>query len=120
MNEAQLKEVAHLGAAFTLIDETKAAASRSLRWLILLTLNAARPIGAYEELVLATSQAMYPDVTALEVRRELEYLADRELVDLHKGPAGRWFSDLTRLGVDLAEYTVDCDPGIARPAKYWS
>lgn len=91
----------------------------SMRWNILLTLNNARPIGAYEELVLATLQAIYPDATALEVRRELDYLTDRKLVDLRKEPAGRWFCDLTRYGVDLAEYTVECSPGIARPEKYW-
>ena len=33
--------------------------------------------------------------------------------------AGRWFADLTRFGTDVAEYTIDCDPGIARPQKYW-
>lgn len=91
----------------------------SMRWNILLTLNNARPIGAYEELVLATIQAIYPDATALEVRRELDYLADRKLVELRKEPSGRWFCDLTRYGVDVAEYTVDCAPGIARPEKYW-
>lgn len=101
-----------------MIDQTKVR-RESMRWLILLTLNNARPIGAYEELVLATVQAMYPDATALEVRRELDYLADRELVDLRKEPSGRWFADLTRYGVDVTEYTVDCDPGIARPPKYW-
>ena len=92
----------------------------SIRWTILLTLNNARPVGAYEELVLATIQAVFPDATALEVRRELDYLADRSLVDITKEPGGRWFGDLTRYGVDIAEYTVDCQPGIARPAKYWS
>lgn len=91
----------------------------SMRWLIILTLNNARPIGAYEELVLSTVQAMYPDATALEVRRELDYLHDRELAEVAKEPSGRWFAELTRIGVDVAEYTVDCDPGIARPAKYW-
>lgn len=91
----------------------------SMRWNILLTLNNARPLGAYEELVLATIQSIYPDATALEVRRELDYLADRKLADLRKEPSGRWFCDLTRYGVDLAEYTVDCSPGIARPEKYW-
>jgi hypothetical protein len=90
-----------------------------MRWLIILTLHNANPIGAYEELVLATVQAMYPDSTALEVRRALDYLSDRELVKLAKEPSGRWFGDLTRIGTDLAEYTVECDPGIARPAKYW-
>ena len=38
--------------------------------------------------------------------------------DLEKSAA--WFADLTRYGVDVAEYTVDCQPGVARPAKYWA
>lgn len=91
----------------------------SMRWNILLTLNNARPVGAYEELVLATIQGIYPDATALELRRELDYLADRVLVELKKEPSGRWFADVTRYGVDIVEYTVDCQPGIARPVKYW-
>lgn len=91
-----------------------------LRWLILLTLNNARPIGAFEEVVLAIAQSVYPDATALEVRRELDYLNDRVLVTIDKQPSGRWHADLTRHGVDIAEYTVDCQPGIARPVKYWA
>jgi len=91
----------------------------SLRWNILLTLNHARPSGVYEELLLATMQTIYPDATALELRRELDYLADRSLVALRKEPDGRWFGHITRMGVDIAEYTVDCEPGISRPAKYW-
>lgn len=102
-----------------MIDNQKVR-RESMRWLILLTLNNARPIGAYEELVLATVQAMYPDATALEVRRELDYLFDRKLVDLRKEPSGRWFADLSRYGTDVAEYTVECDAGIARPPKYWA
>lgn len=90
-----------------------------IRWQILLTLNNARPLGAYEELVLSVIRATYPDATALELRRELDYLADRALAVLRKEPSGRWFADLTRDGIDVAEYTVDCDPGIARPVKYW-
>lgn len=90
-----------------------------IRWQILLTLNNARPLGAYEELVLSVIRSTYPDATPLELRRELDYLADRKLVELRKEPSGRWFADLTRYGTDVAEYTVDCDPGIARPAKYW-
>lgn len=101
-----------------MIDQAKVR-RESMRWLILLTLNNARPIGAYEELVLVTLQAMYPDATDVEVRRELDYLSDRDLVGIKKEPSGRWFADLTRYGVDVAEYTVECDPGIARPAKYW-
>lgn len=91
----------------------------ALRWLILLTLNNARPIGAYEGPILAVAQSEYPDATAHELRRELDYLADRELVAVRKEPSGRWFAELSRAGVDVAEYTVDVEPGIARPAKYW-
>lgn len=102
-----------------MVDQAKVR-RESMRWNILLTLNNARPIGAYEELVLSTIQAIYPDATALELRRELDYLADRSLVELKKEPGGRWFADATRDGVDIAEYTVDCQPGIARPVKYWA
>lgn len=92
----------------------------ALRWLILLTLNNARPIGAFEGLVLSVAQSEYPDATALELRRELDYLEGRELVKLDKQPTGRWHADLTRYGVDVAEYTIDCEPGISRPTKYWA
>ncbi len=91
----------------------------ALRWLILLTLNNARPIGAFEYLILTVAQSEYPDASALELRRELDYLDERELVKVDKQPNGKWFAELTRHGVDVAEYTVSCDPGIARPAKYW-
>ena len=102
-----------------MVDQSKVR-RESMRWNILLTLNNARPIGAYEELVLSTIQAIYPDATALELRRELDYLAGRSLVELKKEPSGLWFADVTRYGVDIAEYTVDCQPGIARPVKYWA
>lgn len=91
----------------------------SLRWLIILTLNNARPVGAYEGPILTVAQSEYPDATAIELRRELDYLSGRRLVCLLKEPSGRWFAELTRHGTDIAEYTVDCEPGIARPQKYW-
>jgi len=100
------------------VDPQKARREH-MRWILILVLNNARPVGCYEEVALATLQGVYPDATQLEVRRELDYLADRELVTLTKLPEGRWFAELNRHGVDLAEYTVDCEPGIARPAKYW-
>jgi hypothetical protein len=90
-----------------------------IRWIVLLALNHARPYGCYESVVLATIQGVYPDGTALELRRELDYLADRRLVELRKEPSGSWWADVTRHGTDIVEYTTDCQPGIARPAKYW-
>lgn len=91
----------------------------TMRWNILLTLSNARPQEVYEGLVLATMQGIFLDASALEVRRELDYLADRELIDLRKEPSGHWFGKLIRNGVDVVEYTVACDPGIGRPVKYW-
>jgi hypothetical protein len=95
------------------------ARREGLRWIILLTLNNARPVGAYENLVLTVVQSEYPDASQLELRRALDYLSDRDLVELRKEPSGKWFADLTRYGTDIAEYTIECEPGIARPEKYW-
>lgn len=101
------------------VDQKKVR-RESMRWNLINTLDKSRPHTSSEQFLLDVMRAIYPDVTALEVRRELDYLADRELVDLQKQPSGTWFADLTRYGVDIAEYTIDCEPGIARPAKYWA
>jgi hypothetical protein len=88
------------------------------RWVILLGLYNARPYGAWEEVLVSILQGMWADATKHEVRLVLEYLADRNLVDLEKHPHGRWKADLNRYGTDVVEYTVPCEPGIARPEKY--
>lgn len=88
-----------------------------MRWVLLLALNNGRPIGAWEEVLLSIIQGLYADATRLGVRREIDYLGDRGLVQVKKHPDGRWFCELSRNGVDVVEYTVDVDPGIARPPK---
>lgn len=92
----------------------------SMRWNLINTMDKARPHTSNEQFLLDVMRAIYPDATALEVRRELDYLADRDLVKLNKTPSGTWFADLMRYGVDIAEYTIACEPGIGRPEKYWS
>ncbi|MBN3250546.1 hypothetical protein AB6D34_04880 [Pectobacterium brasiliense] len=96
------------------------ARREGLRWSLLVALNKTRPYTASETLLLDIALAIYLDTTPLELRRELDYLSDRKMVELTKRPSGDWFADLTRLGVDIVEYTVECGPGIARPEKYWS
>ena len=91
----------------------------NIRWQILLTLNNARPIGAHEQIVLSVIRSEYPDATQDEVRRNLDYLSERVLVKVEHKPDGRWFCGLARYGVDVVEYTVDVEPGIARPEKYF-
>ena len=53
-------------------------------------------------------------------RQPVALLADRKLLTLDKQPSGTWYADLTHYGVDIAEYTSECFPGIARPEKYWN
>lgn len=91
----------------------------TVRWNILLTLCNAQPIGAFESLVLSVIRAEYPDASQDEIRRELDYLAERDLIKVEHKPDGRWFCKLKRYGVDVVEYTVDVEPGIARPEKYF-
>jgi hypothetical protein len=95
------------------------ARREGMRWHLINTLNKARPYTSSEVFLLDVMRGIYPDVTALELRQQLEYLQDRRLLDLTKQPSGMWFADLNRLGVDIAEYTIDCQAGIARPEKYW-
>lgn len=95
------------------------ARREGMRWHLINTLNKARPYTSSEVFLLDVMRGIYPDVTALELRQQLEYLQDRKLIDLTKQPSGMWFADLNRLGVDIAEYTIDCQAGIARPEKYW-
>lgn len=90
-----------------------------LRWLILETLNSARPIGANEGLILNVVNEVQGGVTHLEMRRELGYLVERKLVEVTGKQSAVWHAELTRDGVDVVEYTVGCDAGIARPRKYW-
>ena len=90
-----------------------------MRWQILNCLNKARPYTTSEVFIVDLLRALYPDVTPHEARREMEYLADRRLVELNKTPHGAWYADITREGVDVAEYTVELSAGIARPLKLW-
>ena len=100
--------------------DTQKIRRESLRWYLLLALNNARPSELVENIILSTMQSIFPDATTMEIRRELDYLEGRKMVSIRKTPDGIWWGDLTRLGVDLVEYTVSCEPGIARPEKYWS
>jgi hypothetical protein len=88
------------------------------RWLILQCLNCARPVGASEALLLS-AMGDTAQITPRELRRELDYLEERELLEISGRESPQWTAKLTRIGVDLVEYTIPCEPGIARPQKYW-
>ena len=91
------------------------ARREAMRWHLLSAINVSRPVGIYTEALLPIIQSVYLDATHQEVRRELDYLEERELCKIHRDPLDRWFVDLTRCGIDYVEYTIDAQPGIARP-----
>jgi hypothetical protein len=86
-----------------------------IRWFLLVTLNVARPAGCHTHMLLNVIHVTYPDATHQEVRRELDYLEERQLVKIDCDPMDQWFAELTRTGMDVVDYTIDCQPGIARP-----
>ena len=101
-------------------EQFSAARRAGMRWLILLILNNARPTSYSLRPVCAVVQGQYPDVSRQELCAQLDYLEKRGLVQIARRPDGDWSCSLTRYGIDVAEYTVDCDPGIARPSKsFW-
>lgn len=87
-----------------------------MRWLLLMTMNIARPSEVTLPMLRGVLAGVYADTTEMEIRRELDYLAERKLVSVQTDPLGQVRAKLERYGIDIAEYTVDCAPGIARPS----
>ena len=101
------------------MTDMEKARRETLRWQIMQSLDTARPLGASETVLLAAIKDATPGLTMLELRRELAYLEDRKLLTIDSKARPVWHCALTRYGVDVVEYTVECEPGIARPEKYW-
>jgi hypothetical protein len=95
------------------------ARREQIRWLVMVAVNAGRPEPVAEPLILSAIQGVPVQCTALELRRELDYLEDRKLLLLDRHEGAPWTAELTRHGVDFIEYTIAAEPGIARPKKYW-
>ena len=91
----------------------------TIRWVALDAIYHGRPYAVAEPLILSAIQGVPVQCTALELRRELDYLAERGLATLNRLEGAPWTAELTRAGVDVVEYTIAVEPGIARPKKYW-
>lgn len=87
-----------------------------IRWRILKVLDSGRPAPVPESLALRVMGDVKLGVTPSELRREIDYLEARQLVEVTKND--EWLCELTRVGIDVVEYTVPCDPGIARPEQH--
>lgn len=101
------------------VDEVDMEKARreNTRWRILIILNSGRPIGASEGLIFQILDELNLLRTPQDIRRELDYLRDKDLVELEQGNV--WQAKLTAQGIDVVEYTLACPPGIARPKKWW-
>ena len=86
-----------------------------IRWHLLQAINLSRPVGIYTEPLLVIVRSVYPDATHQEVRLNLDYLEEREMVRITKDAMDRWVVDLTRTGIDFVEYNIDAQPGVSRP-----
>jgi hypothetical protein len=89
------------------------------RWRILRILDAGRPIGVSESIILRVLDDVRLPIGPVGVRRELDYLRDLRLAEIGDEDGEGWVAKLTASGVDLVEYTVQAPPGVARPKRYW-
>ena len=100
------------------MTDIAAKARRELmRWQLLVVLHLQSPEGANVDFLKPVIRATYGDVTDIEIKRNLDYLHERELVHLSTDPLGQLAAKLARYGFDVVEYTVDCDAGVFRPRK---
>lgn len=97
------------------LEAAKKERRERMRWFLLRALDVARPEGSYLASLLDVVHTVYKDATELEIKRELDYLADRNLIKLEVDSTEQWYAQLDRYGVDVVEYAVPVEPGIARP-----
>lgn len=101
------------------IDMEKSQREES-RWRVLRALDAGRPHPVAETIIFRALHDIALSATPHQLRRELTYLEERKLIEvIGKDDSATWLAKLTRHGIDVVEYTVACEAGIARPKKYW-
>lgn len=94
------------------------ARREAVRWHLLQIGNVARPQAMNLAAMLPIIQTVYADATMVEMRRQCDYLEERGLLKIARDPLDQWSVELTRDGIDVVEYTVECDAGIARPRVF--
>ncbi len=87
------------------------------RLLILRILNAGRPIGASEAIVLRILEDFHFDYTVEDVRREFDYLQSLGLAEAGQDDLVGWWARLTAQGVAVLEHNAPAPAGIAQPRK---
>ena len=91
----------------------------SARWIVLQATHLGGHIGITEDMVLPVLRSSWLGTSRDMMRNAIDYLERRRLVTTERPALKPWRIQLTRHGQDVVEYTTDCEPGIARPPKYW-
>ncbi len=93
------------------------AESEELRWIVLITLNTARPQGCNEHIIRRTANDVRLPITSHQVRTEMDYLSDLGLITLDRSQQ-LWFGKILPKGVDVVTYRAECPAGISRPSEW--
>ena len=95
------------------------ARREEIRWRILRTLDAGRPLPVSETLLFRVLFDVSLALTPQELRRELDYLSKSKLVTLiqNSNSGDPWLVELTEQGIECVEYSIPCPPGVARPPQ---
>lgn len=88
-----------------------------MRWRILRILDSGRPYPVGEQLIYRVICDVQLPASPQQIRRELDYLRDKGLVELTTENRPDWQAALTGKGVDVVEYSVDSPAGITRPPR---
>ena len=98
--------------------DLETARLEEMRWLILRSLDGGRPVGLSESILRNMIEPCIPDLTEMELRRELDYLEERGLIMIIERTRPIWFAKINDHGIDVVKGTVKCYPGIARPRDW--
>lgn len=98
------------------VENLEAARARMTRYRILRILDVGRPMPVGEGLIAQILVDADLQVTQVGIRRALQYLADKQYVELSRAPE-YWDERLLPAGVDYLENQHIVDPGIARPVS---
>jgi len=85
-----------------------------MRANILLVLYTSHPLLATEQTIALTLKEAGESIDGQELRRELDYLEEKELVRIHEKDTVVWKSELTGYGIDVVEGAKNTPPGIAQ------
>ena len=85
------------------------------RYRILKASEAGRPEAVSEELILGVLEKCGQVFSALDLRKEADYLEDLKLIKIHNRDSSPWLIEILPMGVDVLQGNAPCPAGISIP-----